>query len=246
MTEQINLGKEIEKLMNVAIIPARGGSRRIPDKNIKLFAGKPIIAYSIEAAAASGLFDKIFVSTDSEKIAFIAKEHGAEIPFMRPRELSDDFTPTSVVLLHALEWMESQGSRAKFVCCIYATAPFIKPEYLKKGYRLIMREKVSAAFSVTSFPYPIFRALKISETGCLEMFWPENELKRSNDLPETYHDAGQFYWLDEKKFLENKKVYTSDALPVIIPRFLVQDIDTIEDWKTAEIKYAFCKERGFL
>ena len=232
--------------MNVAIIPARGGSKRIPNKNIKHFAGKPIIAYSIEAAEVSGLFDKIFVSTDSEKIALTAKECGAEVPFIRPKELSDDFTPTAMVLLHTLKWLEGQGTPAEFACCIYGTAPFVKAEYLKKGFRLIMRESVSAVFSVTSFPFSIFRALNINKAGCIEMFWPEHEFTRSNDLPEAYHDAGQFYWLDSKKFLKTKKVYSNDALPVIIPRFLVQDIDTIEDWETAEVKYAVCKAKGLL
>jgi pseudaminic acid cytidylyltransferase len=232
--------------MNVAIIPARGGSKRIPDKNIKDFAGKPIIAYSIEAAEVSGLFDRVFVSTDSEKIALAAKEFGAEVPFVRPKELSDDFTPTTLVLLHALKWLEEQGTPAKFVCCIYATAPFIRPKYLKEGFRLIMRKGVSSVFSVTSFPFPIFRALNINETGCLEMLWPEHELTRSNDLPEAYHDAGQFYWLDSKKFLKTKKVYSNDALPVIIPRYLAQDIDTSEDWKMTEVMYNVAKKRGLL
>ena len=232
--------------MNVAIIPARGGSKRIPNKNIKHFAGKPIIAYSIEAAKVSGLFDKIFVSTDSEKIALTAKEYGAEVPFMRPKELSDDFTPTAPVLLHALKWLEVQGMPAKFACCIYATAPFVRPEYLKKGFRLIMRKRASAVFSVTAFPFSIFRALNINEAGCLEMFWPEHECTRSNDLPEAYHDAGQFYWLDSKRFLKTKKVYANDALPVIIPHFLVQDIDTPEDWETALVIYEVFKKRGLL
>ena len=232
--------------MNVAIIPARGGSKRIPDKNVKHFAGKPIIAYSIEAAKVSGLFDKIFVSTDSEKIALTAKKFGAEVPFMRPKELSDDFTPTAMVLLHALKWIEEQGTPADFVCCIYATAPFINAAYLEKGFRLIMSESVSVVFPVTSFPFSIFRALNIKKTGRLEMIWPEHEFTRSNDLPEAYHDAGQFYWVDSKKFLKTQKLYGDDALPVIIPRFLVQDIDTIEDWETAEVKYEVCKARGLL
>jgi pseudaminic acid cytidylyltransferase len=232
--------------MNVGIIPARGGSKRIPNKNIKPFAGRPIIAYSIEAAKVSGLFDKIFVSTDSEKIAIIAKEYGAEIPFMRPKELSDDFTPTVPVLLHALEWMEVQGISAKFACCLYATAPFVQAEHLKRGFRLIMRKRISAVFSVTTFPFPIFRAMNINEKGCLEMFWPEHESKRSNDLPEAYHDAGQFYWLDCKKFLKTKKIYADDAYPVILPRYLVQDIDTPEDWQNAEVMYEIAKEKGLL
>jgi pseudaminic acid cytidylyltransferase len=232
--------------VNVAIIPARGGSKRIPDKNIKPFLGKPIIAYSIETAKISGLFDRIIVSTDSQKIAHTAKEYGAEVPFMRPKNLSDDFTPTAPVLLHALKWMSENEVRSNYVCCIYATAPFIQPDYIKKGLGLIMSKRVSSVFSVSTFPFSIFRALNISDAGYLKMFWSEHELTRSNDLPEAYYDAGQFYWLDSKKFLKTKKIYTGDALPVILPRCLVQDIDTPEDWETAESMYEVARKRGLL
>jgi pseudaminic acid cytidylyltransferase len=232
--------------MNLAIIPARGGSKRIPDKNIKLFLGKPIISYSIKTAKISGLFDKIIVSTDSQEIARTAKEYGAEVPFMRPKKLSDDFTPTAPVLLHALKWIEENGVFPNYLCCIYATAPFVQPDYIKKGLGMITRKSVSSVFSVTAFPFSIFRALNISGAGCLRMFWPEHELTRSNDLSEAYHDAGQFYWLDSKKFLKTKKLYTGDALPVILPRYLVQDIDTPEDWETAEVMYEVAKKRGLL
>jgi pseudaminic acid cytidylyltransferase len=220
--------------MNIAIIPARGGSKRIPNKNTNLFAGKPIIAYSIEAAIKTGIFDKIIVSTDSEKIAEVAKAYGAEIPFMRPKDLADDYTPTVPVLLHALDMLKEQGIEPEYICCIYATAPFCSPEYITKGFDLISQKKVSSVFTVTSFPYPIFRSLKINETGNLEMFWPEHELTRSNDLPEAYHDAGQFYWLDSDTFIKRKTDFSNDSLPVILPRYLVQDIDTQEDWETAE------------
>ena len=223
--------------MNIAIIPARGGSKRIPNKNIKLFNGKPIIAYSIEAAKKTGIFDKIIVSTDSEEIAEIAKNYGAEIPFMRPNELADDYTPTVPVLLHTLDVLSKKGINPKYFCCIYATAPFCSFEYIAKGFEFISQKKVSSVFSVTSFAFSIFRALKINDKGNTEMFWPEHELTRSNDLPEAYHDAGQFYWLDSKKFIKNQNVYTSDSLPVILPRYLVCDIDTKEDWKTAEYMY---------
>ena len=232
--------------MNIAIIPARGGSKRIPDKNIKLFSGKPIISYSIEAAKISGLFEKIIVSTDSQKIAHTAKRYGAEVPFMRPQDLSDDFTPTAPVLLHALKWMAENDTPPNYVCCIYTTAPFVQPDYIKKGLELMIRKRASSVFSVTTFPFSIFRALNISEAGCLKMFWPEHELARSNDLPEAYHDAGQFYWLDSKKFLKTKKIYTGDALPVILPRGLVQDIDTPEDWESAEAMYEVAKKKGLL
>jgi pseudaminic acid cytidylyltransferase len=220
--------------MNVAVIPARAGSKRIPNKNIKLFAGKPIIAYSIEAAKRTGIFDRIVVSTDSEPIAQVARQFGAEAPFLRPAELSDDHTPTAPVVAHTLHWLAASGCPAEHVCCIYATAPFVQPEYVTEGYHLLTEQKVSSVFSVTSFPFPIFRALQLAEDGHLAMFWPEYELTRSNDLPAAYHDAGQFYWLACAAFLQDKKMYGRDALPVILPRYLVQDIDTPEDWETAE------------
>jgi pseudaminic acid cytidylyltransferase len=228
--------------MNIAIIPARGGSRRIPGKNIKLFAGKPIIAYSIEAAIASEVFDRIIVSTDSDEIAKVAIAHGAEIPFLRPEELSDDHTPTAPVIAHAIHWVRDRGYSPEFVCCIYATAPFVKPEFIKEGYEIIVNHNVASVFSVTTFSFPIFRSLKITDKGTLAMFWPEHELTRSQDLPEAYHDAGQFYWLKVNPFLKSGKIYTSDAMPVILPRYLVQDIDTQEDWITAERMYKAVRE----
>jgi pseudaminic acid cytidylyltransferase len=223
--------------MTIAIIPARGGSKRIPHKNIKLFSGKPIISYSITAARASGVFTRIMVSTDSDLIAEVAQEFGAEVPFKRPLELADDHTPTAPVILHALEWLTRQGEPAEYACCIYPTAPFLQPQYLRQGYELLRNRKVSSVFSVTTFPFPIFRALKINDQGCLEMFWPEHELIRSQDLPEAYHDAGQFYWLNCKIFLQERRIYGKDALPVVLPRYLVQDIDTLEDWERAELMF---------
>ena len=220
--------------MIIAIIPARGGSKRISNKNIKLFAGQPIISYSIKAAQETKLFERIIVSTDSEEIAEVAKSYGAEVPFMRPTELADDFTGTVPVLLHALDWLNEHGSVADYFCCIYATAPFVQPKHIIEGFNLLKKRNAATAFSVTTFPYPIFRALKTGEDGCIEMFWPEHENSRSNDLPEAYHDAGQFYWGNTKRFLTEKKLFSSDSVPVILPRYLVQDIDTPEDWKTAE------------
>lgn len=220
--------------MNVAIIPARGGSKRIPGKNIKPFATKPMIAWSIEAAQATGLFDRIIVSTDAEEISRVANHYGAETPFVRPPHLSDDYTPTAPVINHCLQWLNEQGTPAQYACCIYATAPFIQPTAIHEGYELLTRHQVSSVFSVTTFPFPIFRALRLAENGHLTMFWPEHELTRSNDLPTAYHDAGQFYWLDCDLFLRSGRMYGQDALPVILPRYLVQDIDTLEDWQTAE------------
>lgn len=218
----------------IAIIPARGGSKRIPGKNIKLFAGKPMIAHSIIAAKESNIFDRIVVTTDSEDIARVAIEYEAEVPFRRPERLADDHTNTDDVLLHTLDWLKDQGAKVDFACCIYATAPFVSPEFIRKGYDLLRDQNATTAFSVTSFGYPIFRSLRINSIGRLEMFWPEHRLARSQDLPEAYHDAGQFYWFSVSRYVVEKKLFSSDSLPVVIPRYLVQDIDTPEDWATAE------------
>ncbi len=223
--------------MNIAIIPARGGSKRIPRKNVKLFSGKPIIAYSIEAALNSGLFERVIVSTDDPEIASVALEYGAEVPFERPKELSDDYTATAPVISHALQWCITNGLTPKYACSIYATAPFLQPAFLRAGLDEIKKTSCSTSYSVTSFPFPIFRGLRINECGSLEMIWPDNELKRSQDLPKAFHDAGQFYWLDCDKFTQSKRLYNNDSRPIIIPRKYVQDIDTQEDWDIAEAMY---------
>lgn len=222
---------------NIAIIPARIGSKRIPKKNIKPFHGKPIIAYSIEAAQKTDLFSKIVVSTDSQELAEIAESYGAEVPFIRPAELSDDFTGTDAVILHALNWLIDHGTDIKYICCIYATAPFINPCYIKNGLELLKKQKATSSFSITTYPYPIYRSLKINENGRLQMMWPDYLNVRSQDLSEAYHDAGQFYWADAKKYLIEKKFFSQDAVPVVLPRYLVQDIDTDEDWQRAEAMY---------
>ena len=223
--------------MNVCIIPARGGSKRIPKKNIRDFCGKPMIARSIEAAKAVGIFDRIIVTTDAEEIAVVAKACGAEVPFIRPPELSDDHASTDAVVIHALNWFKNNGIELEYACCLYATAPFVKPEYLRKGLDLLKSTGASTGFSVTSFPFPIFRGLKINQKGALEMFWPEHRLTRSQDLPEAFHDAGQFYWLNVRKYMKTPALYAPDAVPIILPRHLVQDIDTPEDWARAEFMF---------
>ena len=172
-----------------------------------------------------------------DEIVKIATLHGVEAPFLRPSELSDDHTPTAPVLLHALDFFKKMGVAVDYICCIYPTAVFIQPKYLLEGHRSITENRVSSVFSVTSYSFPIFRALKINQKGHLEMFWPENEMTRSQDLPEAYHDAGQFYWLDAGKFKKSGKIYDEDSMPVILPRYLVQDIDTPEDWEVAERLY---------
>ncbi|NQT71705.1 MAG: pseudaminic acid cytidylyltransferase [Chloroflexi bacterium] len=221
----------------IAVIPARGGSKRIPHKNIKSFVGKPIISYSIKAAQETALFDRIIVSTDSEEIAKVAKQWGAEVPFLRPAELADDFTGDVAVLIHALTWLQEQDTLPRYFCYIYATAPFIRPECIGEGFDLLDEKNATTAFSVTTFPYPIFRSLKIEPDGNLRWLWPEYEKTRSNDLPETYHDAGQFYWGNSETFLKEKTLLSSNTVPIILPRYLVQDIDTPEDWKTAELMF---------
>jgi pseudaminic acid cytidylyltransferase len=228
----------------VAIIPARGGSKRIPRKNIKTFAGQPIIAYSINAAITSNLFERIILSTDSEQIAEVGSSYGAEVPFMRPAELSDDFTGTAEVLIHSLNWLTEHDKFYPYFCCFYPTAPFLEKEYLVKGFDILRKNNASTVFSVTSFPYPIFRAMKIEANNRVKMFWPEYLNSRSNDLPDAYHDAGQFYWGDTEKFLKEKNIFSSDSVPVILPRYLVHDIDTPEDWETAEILYLALKAKS--
>lgn len=222
--------------MNIAIIPARGGSKRIPRKNIKVFCGKPMIVYAIEAAQKSGLFEQIIVSTDDEEIADVARAHGAEVPFLRPASLSDDYTGTTAVVAHALQVLSKANIHPVFTCCIYATVPFLSSESLLRGYNALHHSEAEFAFSVTTFPYPIFRALKRSNEG-VEMIWPEFSATRSQDLIETYHDAGQFYWGKSTSWLEQKKIFAPYSIPIDLPRHLVQDIDTPEDWIRAEFMY---------
>jgi pseudaminic acid cytidylyltransferase len=233
-----------DKEYTVAIIPARGGSKRIPNKNVRPFAGQPMISYSIRAAQDSGLFDRILISTDSEDIAATAEKYGAEAPFTRPSHLSDDHTATAPVLTHALQWLRDTGKPATSACCIYATAPFVRATDIVRGFDVLKESNASSAFTVTSFPFPIFRALKIKDDGALAMYWPEHRLTRSQDLPEAYHDAGQFYWLNAEKFWENRELYNADSRPILLPRYLVQDIDTMEDWETAEHMYKALMPNG--
>jgi pseudaminic acid cytidylyltransferase len=221
----------------VAIIPARGGSKRIPGKNIRRFCGKPIIAYAIEAAKACGLFDRIICTTDSSEIARVARENGAEVPFERPAELSSDYAGTDEVLIHALHWLAEHGQPADYACCIYATAPFIQDAHLRRGLAVLREQQGACAFPVTTYPYTIFRSLKRNARGRAEWIWPENRDKRSQDFPEAFHDAGQFYWVDVVQCLQAGKIPDDDAIPLIIPRYLVQDIDTEEDWDMAERLY---------
>lgn len=221
--------------MKIAVIPARGGSKRIPRKNIKNFCGKPMIAWSIEAAKASALFDRIFVSTDDAEIADIAKQWGAEVPFVRPAELSNDYAGTTEVIAHATQWALDQGFELDAVCCIYATAPFIQADDLKRGLTALESGDWAYAFTATDFAAPIFRSFKQNAEGGIEMFYPEHFSTRSQDLPTALHDAGQFYWGRPSAWIEGKRIFDRHSTPVMIPRWRVQDIDTQEDWERAEI-----------
>jgi pseudaminic acid cytidylyltransferase len=232
-------------MSTLCVIPARGGSKRIPRKNVRSFAGKPIIVWSIEAARATGVFDAIVVSTDDDEIAEIAVAAGADVPFRRPPELSNDHTPTIPVIRHALDWFDENRTPVSVACCVYATAPFLQPQFLLEGRKVLLADPtVEFAFSVTSYAFPIFRALKVSARGTVEMFWPENEVRRSQDLPQAFHDAGQFYWGTPEAFRRCQGFFSATSRPIILPRNLVQDIDTTEDWDIAEQMFRFSQERS--
>jgi len=223
--------------MNICVIPARGGSKRIPKKNIKEFNGKPIVAYSIEAAIRSNCFDKVIVSTDDAEIADISITYGAEIPFLRPKDLSDDYTTTIPVIKHAIEWFENINKPILDVCCLYATAPFVKPEFLKDAYVKLKESESKYCFSVTNFVFPIQRAIKIFKNNRVGMFYPENFNTRSQDLEESFHDAGQFYWGKAEAFKDEVPLFSNEAVAFILPRYLVQDIDSTDDWIRAELMH---------
>ena len=230
--------------MIVAIIPARGGSKRIPKKNIKKFFGKPIIFYSIKAAIDSNLFDKVIVSTDCEEIAQISIEYGADVPFIRPKELSGDFLGTHEVVGHAIRWLEDSGEVVEYACCIYATAPMIQVSDLIKGFDLLKTGKWKSVIAATKYSYPIFRSFKKLPSGGLKMIFPEHYKSRSQDLPEVYHDAGQFYWAKSQEWKNKPSSSFSENNTIIeLPHFLVQDIDTLDDWNRAEKIYESYKSK---
>ncbi len=225
--------------MKVAVIPARGGSKRIPRKNIKEFAGKPLIEYAIKAAKQSNVIDKVIVSTDDPEIAEIAKNAGAEVPFVRPAELSDDYTPTIPVLKHAVNWLFAHGYEIDCFCCIYPN-PFITSKNLEDGYFLLKQKKACSIVPVTVYPVPIYFGVKIIEDGTMDFVFPERSMDRSQDMPEVYYDAGQFYWWDCKPFMDTEdmeQLRRNKRYPMFLPRYLVQDLDTLEDWDVAEKLY---------
>lgn len=219
----------------IAIIPARGGSKRIPRKNIRPFHGRPMMAWSIGVALASKLFDAVIVSTDDDEVASVAVECGAEVPFRRPAELAKDYVPTVPVIRHALSWWEENRGPVKFACAIGATAPFLRAEDLARGRQALeLDPSLEFATGVTSFPFSIFRALRMGAGGHISMFWPEHELTRSQDLTEAWHDAGQFDWGTCDAWRNHDGTFSARSVGIKIPRNRVQDIDTLEDWTRAE------------
>lgn len=225
-------------MANIAIITARGGSKRIPRKNIKQFLGKPIIAYSIETALASGLFEQVLVSTDDNEIAQVAKAYGATVPFLRSSQTADDYSTTADVLLEVLQMLQDNGKNFTNACCIYPTAPFINAGSLLKAYSLLVEKNYDTVFPVCAFSYPVLRSLVMDDSGKVAMQWPENRNKRSQDLPTCYHDAGQFYWINVNAFLANQQLFTGNTGAIILDELQVQDIDNETDWKIAELKYS--------
>lgn len=221
---------------NLCIIPARGGSKRIPRKNIKHFRGKPIIAYSIEAALNSGLFTSVMVSTDDKEIAEIGKIYGAEVPFLRSVKTSDDFATTVDVLLEVLESYKELGAEFDKMCCIYPTAPFVTEAKLRQAFEKLSSENLDAVFPVVQFSYPITRALKM-QGNKLQFFFPEFKNSRSQDLEKAFHDAGQFYFINSRTFVNTHAIITDNTGGITISEMEAQDIDTETDWKLAELKY---------
>jgi len=221
--------------MRLALIPARGGSKRIPRKNIRPFRGRPVIAYAIEAAQACGLFDRIVVSTDDEEIAEVAERFGAEAPLRRPPELADDHASTLAVVRHALDWADSAGLKISHLCCIYPAAPLVQAADIRKAFDRLAAEDAEYCFPVTEFPFPIQRAIRLSHDDRVEMFDPSHFETRSQDLEPAFHDAGQFYWGRPEAFRRGEPMFSRAAVPLHLPRWRVVDIDTAEDWRRAEL-----------
>ncbi|MBP4034491.1 pseudaminic acid cytidylyltransferase [Aeromonas sp. PrichA-15] len=225
----------------LAIIPARGGSKRIPGKNIRPFAGVPMIVHSIRAAQDAGCFDQIIVSTDDELIAEVALQYGASVPFIRPPDLADDHAGTQEVIAHAINWAISQGWQLGSVCCLYATAPFVRADDLRTGQNILEEGHQHFVFSATTFDYSPYRGFIRSGDG-VEMLFPEHFPTRSQDLPEVLHDAGQFYWGKPTAWLTEQRLFSANASPLMLPRHRVQDIDTLEDWRRAELLWQLLKQ----
>lgn len=228
--------------MNLAVIPARGGSKRIPRKNVREFCGRPMIAHPIEVALRSGLFDHVIVSTDDPEIADVARSHGASVPFVRPAELSDDHAATTPVVAHAVQWALDEGLPLDACCCLYATAPFVRSADLHLGFTLLQSGGWKYVFSATTFAFPVLRAIRQDDSGRVSMLFPEHFSTRSQDLPEALHDAGQFYWGRPQAWLAGDRIFDVHSTTVLLPRWRVQDIDTPEDWGRAELLWRVIEE----
>lgn len=225
---------------SIAIITARGGSKRIPRKNIKSFCGKPIISYSIEAALKSNIFDEVMVSTDDEEIKATAVKYGAKVPFMRSDKASNDMTAIHEVLLEVIDEYKKQGQQFDYLCCIFPTAPFISIDNLKKAYTMLKQLDAEAVYPIMPFTFPPQRGVVI-RNGIAEFIYPENMFVRSQELETIYHDCGQFYFLEVDSFLEQKKLILDKTIPIILCEIDAQDIDNEDDWKIAELKFQIRK-----
>ena len=228
-------------MKNLCIIPARGGSKRIPRKNIKQFQGKPIMAYSIEAALKSGLFDEVMVSTDDEEFSVVAKKYGASVPFLRSAATANDYATTVDVLIEVVDTYRKQGKEFDNICCLYSTAPFVTPERLKEAFGKLS-DNVDGCFTVVEYSYPIQRSLRINESGLVEMTYPEYLKSRTQDLEKIYHDAGQFYFMKTSVMENEKTVWCRRTEPLVLSELEVQDLDTLTDWTLAEMKYKLLHE----
>ena len=231
-------------MSRLAIIPARGGSKRIPRKNIKPFAGKPIIAYSIGAALSSGLFDEVMVSTDDEEIGRIAREQGAKVPFYRSAPASSDTATTLDAITEVLAQYDEQGQRFTEVCCIYPASPFVTAELLQSGYKLLEAKRFDCVFPVLQFASPIQRSIVLAPDGRMQLRYPEHLSTRSQDLEPSYHDVGMFYWFQPEPVLAQRKLWTDNSGCLEVSELQAQDIDTLVDWRLAEFKYQYLQHHG--
>lgn len=230
-------------MKRIAIIPARGGSKRIPRKNVKDFLGIPIIAYSIKAAVESGVFDEVMVSTDDKEIASVARQYGASVPFMRSDDTANDFATTADVINEVLDRYEAEGNKYDVVACIYATAPFVTAERLIQASESLDGSGFDSAFTCVEFSYPVLRSLVVNDEGAISMKWPEYRRSRSQDLPKFYHDAGQFYFSTVDAFRNANGFWGDNTAPIILSELEVQDLDTPTDWALAEMKYKLLHQK---
>lgn len=228
----------------LCIIPARGGSKRIPKKNIKNFLGKPIIAYSIETALKSGIFDEVMVSTDDFEIAEIAQGLGAKVPFMRSSSNSDDYAGTFEVIEEVINNYKKNGKSYKHGCCIYPTAPLLSVNSLSEGLELLLNNNFTTVFPIVEFSFPILRSLRLDDNNKVSMNFKKHQRSRSQDLPKSYHDAGQFYWFSTENLLKSKEIYGKNSGAIVLNQMQVQDIDQMIDWQLAEIKYNLNSEKN--